>query len=285
MDSFDQKVAVVTGAASGIGRALAEALAKEGASLAICDMNEPELTKTKEMVERYQVPVIAKKLDVSDRNAMEAFAAEVEAQYGKVNLVFNNAGVALSAGVEEMAYEDLDWLMNINFMGVVYGTKTFLPLLKASGEGHLINVSSVFGLIGIPSQSAYNAAKFAVRGFTEALQHELADEGGNVHASVVCPGGIDTNIVRNSRLPGVTDAQGREEAIKGFKAMAPTTPAQAAQTILKGVRARKKRILIGNDAKLLQLISLIFPTNYRKVLGMVMGLGRRSGRSANDSAV
>ncbi len=196
MNRFEGRVAAITGAGSGIGRALAKDLARRGAHLALSDIDETGLAETVAMCEGRGVKVTSQLLDVSDRAAMEAWAEAVVADHGKVNFIFNNAGVALGATVEGESYEDFEWLMNINFWGVVYGTKAFLPHLKAAGDGHIINLSSVFGLISIPSQSAYNSAKFAVRGFTDSLRMELEIDPCGVSSTTVHPGGIKTNIAR-----------------------------------------------------------------------------------------
>ena len=199
MKDFRDKVAAITGAASGIGRALAQDLAGRGTHLALCDIDEIGLAETVALCEGLGIKVTSQRVDVADRDAVFAWADQVVADHGKVNLVFNNAGVALGATIEAMSYEDFEWLMNINFWGVVHGTKAFLPHLKAAGEGHIVNVSSVFGLISIPSQSAYNAAKFGVRGFTDALRMELEVERCDVSSTTIHPGGIKTNIARNAR--------------------------------------------------------------------------------------
>ena len=200
MRDFNGRVAAITGAGSGIGRALANALARQGAHIALSDLDDTGLAETVAQCEGFGVKITSQHVDVADRNAVYAWADSVVADHEKVNLIINNAGVALGATVESMSYEDFEWLMNTNFWGVVYGTKAFLPYLKQSGEGHVVNLSSVFGLISVPSQSAYNAAKFAVRGFTDTLRMELDIEDTNVSVTTVHPGGIKTNIVRNARL-------------------------------------------------------------------------------------
>ncbi|HEX4938327.1 MAG TPA: SDR family NAD(P)-dependent oxidoreductase, partial [Candidatus Kapabacteria bacterium] len=200
MKQFRGKVAAITGAGSGIGQALAIQLAQAGCDLALSDVNQVGLQDTVRQVSSTGVRVHVQPLDVANRDAMYAWADTVVAVLGKVNLIFNNAGVALTETVEAMRYADFEWLMNINFWGVVHGTKAFLPHLKASGDGHVVNVSSVFGIIGVPTQSAYNAAKFAVRGFTESLREEMAIEGYPVNVTCVHPGGIKTNIVRSGRM-------------------------------------------------------------------------------------
>src|ERR1700689_2657232 len=200
MHDFNGRGAAITGAGSGIGRALANNLARKGAHLALSDINDEGLAEAVAQCEGHGGKVTAQHLDVADRAAVYSWADEVVGDHGQVNLVINNAGVALGATIEAMSYEDFEWLMNINFWGVVYGTKAFLPHLKLSGEGHIVNISSVFGLISVPSQSAYNAAKFAVRGFTDSLRMELEIEDANVSVTTVHPGGIKTNIARNARM-------------------------------------------------------------------------------------
>ena len=188
--------------------------------------------------------------------------------HGRVNLIFNNAGMALGATVEGMAYEDFEWLMNINFWGVVYGSKSFLPHLKQSGEGHIVNLSSVFGLISVPSQSAYNAAKFAVRGFTDSLRMELEIEEANVSVTTIYPGGIKTNIARNARMDAsVRDIAGDpEQAVRDFERAFITSPEKAARQILAAVRRDRRRALIGPDAKAIDLVSRLPATLYQTVL-------------------
>jgi NAD(P)-dependent dehydrogenase (short-subunit alcohol dehydrogenase family) len=245
--SFEGKVAAITGAGSGIGRALAINLASQGCHLAISDVNETSLAETVAACEGRGVKVTSARVDVADRAAMFAWADQVVGEHGKVNLIFNNAGVALAATIAEMTIEDFEWLMSINFWGVVHGTQAFLPHLKASGDGHVVNVSSVFGLASIPSQSAYNAAKFAVRGFTDALRIELDVERNGVSATTVHPGGIKTNIARNMR--------GQHQAAANFDRIALTTPDKAAREILAAVKADRRRALIGPDANVIDFLS------------------------------
>ncbi len=247
MKNFDGKVAAITGAASGIGRALAVNLAGQGAHLALSDIDEAGLAETVSLCEGRAVKVTSQRLDVADRDAVFAWADAVVADHGKVNLIFNNAGVALAANIETMSYEDFSWLMNINFWGVVHGTQAFLPHLKATGDGHVVNVSSVFGLLSIPSQSAYNAAKFAVRGFTDALRIELDGDKCGVSSTTVHPGGIKTNIARNMR--------GQHEMAGDFDRIARTSPKSAARQILAAVKANRRRTLIGADAHALDFLA------------------------------
>src|SRR4051812_20954027 len=256
MKDLSGRVAAITGAGSGIGRALANELARRGAHLALSDIDEVGLAETVAQCEGAGVKVTSQRLDVADRDAVFAWADQVAAEHGKVNLIFNNAGVALGATVAGMSYEDFSWLMGINFWGVVHGTQAFLPHLKASGEGHVVNISSVFGLISIPAQSAYNSAKFAVRGFTDSLRMELEIEGAQVSSTTVHPGGIKTNIVRNSRLdPSAAAVAGNDKAqlAVDFDKVARTTPEKAAKVILAAVESDKRRVLIGPDARLFDL--------------------------------
>ncbi|HEY6427658.1 MAG TPA: SDR family NAD(P)-dependent oxidoreductase [Acidimicrobiales bacterium] len=268
MKDFRGRVVAVTGAGSGIGRALATELARRGAHLALADIDDAGLAETVSRCEGYGVKITSQHLDVADRVAVYAWADRVVADHGAVNLVVNNAGVALGATVESMSYEDFEWLMNINFWGVVYGTKAFLPHLKASGEGHVVNLSSVFGLISVPSQSAYNAAKFAVRGFTDTLRMELEIEGSPVSVTTIHPGGIKTNIARNARMdPSVTDMAGDPEKARGdFERLFITSPEKAARQILAAVQRDRRRALIGPDAKAVDFISRLPAALYQTVL-------------------
>jgi len=265
---FRGKVAAITGAGSGIGRALAVELSARGTHLALSDIDDEGLAVTVAACEGRAVKVTSANVDVADRSAVEAWADAVVAEHGAVHLVVNNAGVALSATVDAMSYEDLEWLMGINFWGVVHGTKAFLPHLKAAGEGHLVNISSVFGLISIPSQSAYNAAKFAVRGFTDSLRIELEAERCGVSATTVHPGGIRTNIARNARIDASTAevAGDLERARAEFDRMLRTSPEDAANQILTAVQRNRRRALIGPDAIVFDAVSRLPAGVYQRVL-------------------
>ena len=277
MKDFTGRVAAITGAGSGIGRALAVNLAKRGAHLALCDIDEAGLVETVGQCEGYGVKITSQRVDVADRAAVEAWAEQVVADHGKVNLIINNAGVALGATIESMSYEDFEWLMNINFWGVVYGTKAFLPHLKASGEGHVVNLSSVFGLISVPSQSAYNAAKFAVRGFTDTLRMELEIEGAPVSVTTIHPGGIKTNIAANARIDdSLTAITGdAEKARQDFERAFVTSPDKAARQILAAVQRDRRRALIGPDAKVIDFVSRLPAGVYQTIIEKGARAGRR----------
>lgn len=268
MKELRGRVAAVTGAGSGIGRALAVELSRRGCHLALSDIDEAGLAATVEACAAGGVRVSSQHVDVADRDAVYRWADEVVADHGRVNLIVNNAGVAMSATVESMSYEDLEWLMGIDFWGVVYGTKAFLPHLKASGEGHVVNISSVFGLVGIPTQSAYNAAKYAVRGFTESLRIELEAQRCGVSATVVHPGGIRTDIARNARIDPSTAAMAGdpEKARTEFERALRTSPEAAAEQILRAVQRNRRRALVGPDAVVLDAVSRLPAGVYQRVL-------------------
>lgn len=276
MKHFDDKVAAITGAASGIGRALALDLARRGADLALSDVDATGVEATAEQARQGGATVTTATVDVADRGAVHAWADQVVADHGRVHLVANNAGVALGATVEAMAYDDVEWLMGINFWGVVHGTKAFLPHLKAAGEGHVVNISSVFGLVGIPSQSAYNAAKFAVRGFTEALRIELDIAACGVSATTIHPGGIKTNIARNARMDASVSALGSDpdRARQDFEKLFITSPEKAAKVIIRAVQLDKRRAMVGPDGHALDLLARLPPWLYQRLIGLG---ARRSG--------
>lgn len=261
MKELKNKVAVVTGAGSGIGRALAQALAARGCQLALSDVNAVGLDETAANCGSTEVRTYT--LDVADRDAIYAHAEQVAKDFGQVNLVINNAGVALSASVREMTDDDFRWIMDIDFWGVAHGTRAFLPHLIASGDGHVVNISSVFGLIGVPKQSAYNAAKFAVRGFTEALRQEMKLERQPVAVSCVHPGGISTNIANSARMGKSEDADAQR---KGFDKLAITTPEKAAAIILKGILKDQSRILVGPDAWGIEAINRLLGAAYQPLV-------------------
>jgi short-subunit dehydrogenase len=261
-------LAVVTGAGSGIGRALARQLAVAGSALALADIDEAGLAQTAASLSERGVQLTTHIVDVADEFAMQAFAQEVAARHGRVTLLINNAGVALHGRFEEISLDDLRWLMGINFWGMVYGVKYFLPLLKKEPRAHIVNISSVFGIVAPAGQSAYSASKFAVRGFTESLRHEL--DGTAVYVSCVHPGGIRTPIARRARLGANTPAATRDEAVARFDRLTPTMPDGAAARILKGVERREPRILIGRDALAIDVLQRLRPGTYWKALARRM---------------
>lgn len=274
MKKFAGRVAVVTGAASGIGRVLALQLATRGCILALADLDTEGLRETAQQVREAGARCSVHEVDVADRDAVDAFATAVIDEHGEAHLLFNNAGVTLVDSVQNVDYDDFDWLMNINFWGVVYGTKAFLPHLRAADEAHIVNISSLFGLLALPLQSAYNASKFAVRGFTEALKMELA--GSSVAVSCVHPGGIKTSIARNSRVRTDELNVSREDLTAGFDKAARTTAAQAAAQIIRGVEKNRRRILVGPDAKIADWIVRLFPGSYERIMRLEVTVRRRA---------
>lgn len=267
MQNLKDKVVVITGAGSGIGRALAFAASGHGAKLALCDVNKEGLAETVELAGTSEV--ISAIVDVSKRDQMEAFRDQTVEHFGHADLVINNAGVAVSQTIEDVSYEDFEWIMGINFWGVVYGTKAFLPVLKQRPDAAIVNISSVFGIISVPTQGTYNASKFAVRGFTEALRHEMA--GTNLHVMCVHPGGIKTNIARAARMyvgpDGSTDHKTNADL---FDTLARTTPEQAAKKIYKDLGNKKGRCLIGADAVAIDVMARTLPESYWKVAARLM---------------
>ncbi len=270
MKSFNNKVAAITGAASGMGRSLAVELAKRGCHLAISDVNEVGLKETAELVSQLGVKVTTSRVDTSDRQAIFDWADQVAREHGRVNLIFNNAGVALSATLEKISQKDFDWIMGINFWGVTWGSQAFLPYLKASGDGHIINTSSLFGLMSMPLSGAYNASKFAVRGYTECLRMELEMAGYPVSATCVHPGGVRTNISRDARndmssqeFSGLSE----DEAKKRFdKALDTTSAEKAALQILKAVEKNDRRVLVGIDAKIMDKVIRLMGASYQRIV-------------------
>lgn len=271
MKSFAGKVAAVTGAASGMGRSLAVLLAKQGCEVALSDVDEVGLAESARLAEAAKpgIRVTKKVVDVANQDAMKEWAREVASDHGRVNLIFNNAGIAYSATLEGADQKDFDRLMDIDFWGVVYGTRAFLPYLRASGEGHVVNTSSLFGLIAFPGNGTYNSAKFAVRGFTEALRMEFEITGAPVSATCIHPGGIKTNIARAARVHpsmadlGITDA---EKSKRDFEKAFRVTADEAAAIILRGVQKNKRRVLVGTDAKAIDLVQRLLPGSYHGLL-------------------
>ncbi len=267
MKTLEDKVVVITGAGSGIGRALAVNLARRGSLLALSDVDEAGLAETAELATvAGAAEVRSDRLDVADRAAFGAYAAAVAAHFGRVNVVINNAGVALAGDLVDLTYEDMDWIVGVNFWGVVHGTKEFLPHLIDSGDGHVVNLSSLFGLISMPGQSAYNATKYAVRGLTEALREEMLIAGHRVGVTAVHPGGIKTAIARNARVSGRED---KEATARLFdEKLARMTPEKAAEIIVKGILGNKARVLVGLDAHALHQFARLTGSRYQDVVAM-----------------
>ncbi len=266
MKSLADKVAAVTGAASGIGRALAVNLADRGCHLALSDIDRKGLEETAALVSDRKVKVTTHVVDVADRKQVYAFADEAVKQHGRVNIIVNNAGVAVSDSIEEVSYEDFEWIVNINFWGVVYGTKAFLPYLKREPEGHVVNISSINGIVPNPYNGPYCATKFAVKGFTETLSQEL--KGTSVGVTVVHPGGIGTNIVRNARIRrSMNPDRTQEELAAAFdEKVVKNTADFAAHAIISGIEKNRQRVLIGGDAKFLDRFTRLFPVGATRLL-------------------
>lgn len=259
---FAGKVAVVTGAASGIGQALAIELARRGARVAISDVDLEGLAHTEQELVSMGASVKADRLDVAEREAFLAYADAVNEHFGKVNQIYNNAGIAYTGDIEVSQFKDIERIMDVDFWGVVNGTKAFLPHLIASGDGHVVNVSSVFGLFSVPGQAAYNSAKFAVRGFTEALRQETALAGHPVKVTTVHPGGIKTAIARNATAAEGLDT---DELARVFARIARTSPPRAARIILAAVDKDKARVLVGPDAKLMDALVRLTGSGYPRL--------------------
>lgn len=278
MTNVKGKVAVVTGAASGIGRALACELARRGATLAISDVDEVGLAETARQVRTIGAKVHEQRLDVTDRAAVLTYADVVAAEFGAVNMIFNNAGIAFTGDIADMSFEQIERVMDVDFWGVVNGTKAFLPYLIASGDGHVVNISSLFGLLSVPSQGAYNAAKFAVRGFTEALRQEMIVAGHPVNVTCVHPGGIQTAIARNA---GAVDGQDPGALAEFFdKKLAKTSADSAARVILRAVAFNAPRSVVGFDAKFLDLVVRLLGSRYQR-LG---ALGKKKATPATTAS-
>jgi NADP-dependent 3-hydroxy acid dehydrogenase YdfG len=270
LKDFRGKVAAITGAGSGIGRALALQLAREGARLALSDIDANGLEQTAHQVRALDVSCSTATVDVADRDAVFAWAEACRAEHGQVNLAINNAGVALAAPAETVSVGDFRWIMGINFWGVVHGTQAFLPHLRASGEGHVVNLSSIFGMIAMPTQSAYNAAKFAVRGYTESLRMELELEGAPVGVTCVHPGGVATGIARAQRVDPAVEAMTGQDAAAfrrhSERLIQTTTPDAAARRILAGVRRNARRVLVGPDAHAMDIIQRVLGAGYQALV-------------------
>ncbi|MEL6061484.1 MULTISPECIES: SDR family NAD(P)-dependent oxidoreductase [unclassified Methylobacterium] len=262
---FDLKgrTAVVTGAGSGIGRALAVSLARRGCHLALADLNEAGTAETARSLPQ-GVRVSRHRLDVADREAVAAFPAIVAAEHGSLDLLVNNAGVALGGTFLQVSETDFEWLLEINFWGVVRMSRAFLPMLLSRPEARIVNLSSLYGLIAPPGQTAYSASKFAVRGFSQALAHELA--GGPVGVTVVHPGGVATSIANAARLPASTSAEEGEQGRRAINALLRLPPERAGEIIVRAVERRRRRVLVGSDATIVSVIERLMPVHYWQVV-------------------
>jgi NADP-dependent 3-hydroxy acid dehydrogenase YdfG len=258
--NLKNKVAVITGAGSGIGRATAFAMARRGCHLALADIDEAAVNASAARAREFGVRASSHRLDVADRAAVAALPSIVVEAHGQVDLLMNNAGVALGGTFEQVAADDFDWLMEINFHGVVRMTRAFLPLLHRSPDARIVNVSSIYGIITPPGQAAYSASKFAVRGFSNVLRHEL--EGSTVGISVVHPGGVATSIAKNARIPAGAPVEEVERGRKVMEKLLRMPPEQAAEIIVRGIEKRRARILVGSDAKAAALLERLAPVGY-----------------------
>lgn len=267
MKSLNDKVVVITGAGSGIGRAVALNVAGKGALVAISDVDEAGLAQTAALAEKAGAKEVrTDRLDVADRAAFEAYAGDVAAHFGRVNVVVNNAGVALAGDFVDLDWDDIDWIIGINFWGVVHGSKFFLPHLIASGDGHLVNISSLFGLVSMPGQTMYNASKYAVRGMTEAIREEMLIAGHRVGVTAVHPGGIKTAIARNAR---VSEHEDKNATVKLFdEKLARMTPEKAAAIIVKGIERNQARVIVGIDAHLLHTLGKVAGSRYQDLVAL-----------------
>jgi len=265
MKTLEDKVVVITGAGSGIGRSLAERAARRGALVAVSDVNADGLAETVDLLKSAGAREIrSDHLDVADKAALDAYAADVAAGFGRVNVVVNNAGVALAGDFIDLEHSDVEWIVGINFWGVWNGTRAFLPHLISSGDGHVVNISSLFGLISMPGQAAYNATKYAVRGFTEALREEMLIAGHPVGVTCVHPGGIKTGIARNARVSAREDKQATADLFD--KKLARMTPDKAADIIWKAVRRDQARVLVGIDAHAVHTLGKLTGSRYQDII-------------------
>ena len=269
MKNLVKRVAAVTGAASGIGRMLAVHLAHEGCHVAICDVDEAGLLETKSMIKDTGVTISTHVVDVAIREQVYSYARDVVKLHGCVHLLINNAGVAVSETIEDVGYEDFEWIMGINLWGVIYGCKAFLPYLKKADEAHIVNISSVNGIFTNPNNGPYCTTKFAVRGFTETLCQELKDT--QVRVTCVHPGGIKTNIVRNARFYKMAvNGMNHEDTVLAFdRFIAFTTAEKAALKIISGIKKDKHRIMVGPDAYVYDWLKRLFPVGLQKLVARV----------------
>jgi len=285
------RTALVTGAGSGIGRGLAQVLAARGVRLALADIDEAGLAETAAALPAGTLAT-THRLDVADRTAVQRLPEAIAAAHGRLDLLFNNAGVAIGGTFLEASETDFEWLFEINFWGVVRMTRAFLPLLARSDDARIVNLSSIYGIVAPPGQTAYSASKFAVRGFSNALRHELDEAGAHIGVTVVHPGGVATNIARRARVPAgvqAADVQARLERVQAFLRM---PPARAAEIIVRGAERRRARVLVGNDARAAAFLEWLAPVSYWKVLRRryaqasgAQGPTRRSATALHDTGL
>jgi NAD(P)-dependent dehydrogenase (short-subunit alcohol dehydrogenase family) len=266
---LEGRTAVITGAAGGIGRAIAVSLARRGCHLALADIDEAGMSSTAQLTREYDVRVSRHRVDVSNRAAVAEFPDVVAAEHPSVDVLVNNAGVAVGGTFEQVTEEDFEWLFEINFWGVVRMTRAFLPLLRKSGDARVVNLSSAYGLIAPPEQTAYAASKFAVRGFSEALRHEL--EGSGIGVTVVHPGGIATSIAEKARIPAGIPEEEIARRRERYRKLLRLPPEVAGETIVRGIERRQARILVGSDAKTISLVARLLPVSYWKLLVLRAG--------------
>jgi short-subunit dehydrogenase len=262
---FKDRTAVITGAGGGIGRALSLSLARRGCHLALADIDEERLTETVELAQAHGVRVSKHRVDVANRTAVAEFPGEVAAEHHGVDVLINNAGVAIGGTFEQVSDEDFEWLFEVNFWGVVRMTRAFMPLLRASDDARIVNLSSVYGLVAPPEQAAYSASKFAVRGFSEALRHEL--EASNIGVTVVHPGGVNTSIAEKARMPAGVSEEEVARRLRRYRKLLRLPPEIAGETIVRGIERRQKRVLVGSDATVISIISRLLPVSYWRMLG------------------
>lgn len=262
--NISNKTAIITGAGGGIGRGISVSLAQRQCHVILTDINEQGLEETANLIKPLGVKVSCAKVDVSDKESIANFAQKIHAEHEQIDVLVNNAGVALSGTFDQVAEDDFEWLMNINFYGVVRMTRAFMDLLQKSDDARIINISSIFGIIAPPGQTAYSSSKFAVRGFSESLRHELTNT--NIGVTQVHPGGVSTDIANNSRHPAGTDAELIEKQLKEYNKQLVLPPAVAGETIVRGMVERRDRVIVGNDARLIAAITRTFPVRYWKIL-------------------
>lgn len=276
MKSLENKVVALTGAASGIGRALAINLANRGSHLALADVDEKGLQETAAMLPQ-NIKVTTHKVDVSNKDRVYAWAEEVAQAHGGVDVIINNAGVASVCSIEDISYDDFEWVFNIDFYGVLYGTKAFLPYLRKRPEGHIVNISSVNGFFPFPDNGPYNCAKHAVKALNQTLNQELS--GSAITVTSIHPGGIKTNIVKNSRfIKSADDKLNAGKMAKRFDMIAGTTPEKAAETIVRAILKNKERQLVGTDAVIMDILTRLFPHGFAKLVGKATRAGLSFGK-------